>query len=90
MNKWMDKFADARIEIWYLGSYRGYDDKLGVALMPNGKVFTKQEMYRVWAKDYIDTAFRLSPRFQRMDITPEELVLMKCICLLNPGEFDYQ
>lgn len=73
----------ARIEIWYLGSYPGYDNEHGVAVMPNGRTFNKAEMMNVWAKPYIDTCYGLSEKFKKVDATPEELVLLKCVCLLQ-------
>jgi hypothetical protein len=79
---------DARIEIWYLGSFPGYDKEHGVAVMPNGKRFNKTEMLNVWAKPYINTCYGLSRKFQSVDVTPEELVLLKCICLLGTGQYN--
>jgi hypothetical protein len=78
--------SDARIEVWYLGSYPGYDSYHGVAVMPNGRRFSKAEMLKVWAKPYINTCYYLSRKFQAVDVTPEELVILKCICLFGTGQ----
>lgn len=71
----------ARIEFWFLGSFPGYSAELGVAVMPNGRCFTREEMYSVWHTKYIDTAFDLAQQLKRLNVTTEEMIITKAICL---------
>ena len=78
--------TDARIEFWYLGAFAGYSSQKNVAVMPNGRCFTKDEMYSVWDRTYVDVSFRLSDILKKLDVTHEELILMKAICLTSAGK----
>ncbi|XP_025087054.1 nuclear receptor subfamily 1 group D member 1-like isoform X2 [Pomacea canaliculata] len=62
-------------------SFPGYSSELNVAVMPNGRCFTRQEMYRVWNPRYIDVAFDLAKQLKKLTITPEEMIMVKAICL---------
>lgn len=56
-----------------------------MAVMPNGRCFTRQEMYRVWNPRYIDVAFDLAKQLKKLTITPEEMIMVKAICLTFGG-----
>ncbi|XP_070199488.1 retinoic acid receptor gamma-like isoform X2 [Littorina saxatilis] len=75
----------ARIEFWFLGSFPGYFPHLGLAVMPNGRCFTRKEMYTVWKEKYIDVSFGLSQTLKKLKVTPDELILIKTICLTAEG-----
>ena len=78
-------FADARIEVWFLGSYPGYSSEKNVAVMPNGRSFAREEMETVWKTKYIDVSFELSQKLQKLKVTPEEIIIVKTICLTAGG-----
>ncbi|KAL8589200.1 hypothetical protein ACOMHN_017002 [Nucella lapillus] len=71
----------SRIEFWFLGSYPGYNSELGLAVMPNGRCFTRTEMCSVWQNKYIDVSYELSQKLQKLQVTPEEMIIIKAICL---------
>ncbi|XP_076450705.1 retinoic acid receptor gamma-like isoform X2 [Babylonia areolata] len=72
----------ARIEFWFLGSFPGYNAELGVAVMPNGRCFTRREMCNVWRNKYIDVSFDLSQKLQKLQVSAEEMIIIKAICLM--------
>ncbi|XP_005112592.2 nuclear receptor subfamily 1 group D member 2-like [Aplysia californica] len=71
-------------EFWFLGAYKGYSSELHVVTYPNGRCFHEEEIIKVFGQEYTDFSFYLSDRMSDLEVTPEEMVLIKTVCLTFP------
>ncbi|XP_076457521.1 nuclear hormone receptor E75-like [Babylonia areolata] len=71
----------ARVEVWFLGAYRGFLGDCDIFYAPNNDVRHRQEMERLVGKEYTDLAYKLARRLQAMELTFEEVVVLKAVCL---------
>ncbi|KAH9492830.1 hypothetical protein Btru_023797 [Bulinus truncatus] len=71
-------------EFWFLGAFRGYNSDLHVVYYPNGRTFHEEEIMKVFGKEYTDFSFSLADRMASLQVTPEEMVLIKTVCLTFP------
>ncbi|XP_059165205.1 retinoic acid receptor gamma-like [Physella acuta] len=77
-------------EFWYLGAFRGYNSDLHVVCYPNGRIFHEDEILQLFGKDYTELSFSLSDRMSTLDVTPEEMVLIKTVCMTFPDRSTLQ
>ncbi|KAK6964140.1 nuclear receptor subfamily 1 group D member 2 [Biomphalaria glabrata] len=77
-------------EFWFLGAYRGYNSDLRVVYYPNGRTFHEEEIIKVFGKEYTDFSFSLADRMASLRVTPEEMVLIKTVCLTFPDRTPLQ
>ncbi|XP_055900686.1 vitamin D3 receptor-like isoform X1 [Biomphalaria glabrata] len=72
---------NSRTEFWLLGAYRGYNSLLDSTLMPNGICYHKEELKMLYTEEYVDLIFHLSAVLQKTHLLPDEMVLLKAVCL---------
>ncbi|CAL1539111.1 unnamed protein product [Lymnaea stagnalis] len=77
-------------EFWFLGAFRGYNSDMRVVYYPNGRTFHEEEIVKVFGKEYTDFSFSLADRMVTLDVTPEEMVLIKTVCLTFPDRTPLQ
>nr|KAG5685761.1 hypothetical protein BaRGS_004407 [Batillaria attramentaria] len=78
-----DLLKTSRMEIWFLGAYPGYNNELEVAHLPNGRCVHYSEPARVVGMDHLRKIGDLGTRLKRYSFTPEEMVVIKAICLTS-------
>ena len=71
----------ARVEVWFLGAYRGFLQDCDVFFAPNHDCRHRCEMERLLGKEYTDCAFGLASSLRRLRLTHQEEVLLKAVCL---------
>lgn len=71
----------SRVEFWYLGAYRGFKSEYGTFYSPNGIVYNPQQHLHVVGQEFYEYQFRMADSLKKLDITKEELVVLKAICL---------
>lgn len=79
-----------RKEFWYMGAYKGYSKKYQTFYAPNGVVYTKTEQALLLGNEYCDYEFKIADQFQRWDVTRDELVVLKAICLAFTDRCDLE
>ncbi|CAL1548610.1 unnamed protein product [Lymnaea stagnalis] len=72
---------NSRTEFWLLGAYQGYNPKLDTTMMPNGTCYHKEELKMLYTEEYIELIFHISSILQKSNLLPEEIVILKTICL---------
>ena len=71
-------------EFWFLGAHRGFNKELKVVTYPIGHALHESQMVRVFGEEYSSYCFHLADRLKNLELFPEEMVLMKTLCLLSP------
>nr|KAG5700452.1 hypothetical protein BaRGS_010365 [Batillaria attramentaria] len=71
----------ARCEVWFLSAYKGFFSHLQIFYAPNRDCRHKSDLERLLGKDYTETAFRLANRLQALELTVEEVIVLKAVCL---------
>ncbi|XP_041365753.1 retinoic acid receptor alpha-like isoform X2 [Gigantopelta aegis] len=78
----------SRFEFWFLGNFRGYNRDLAVVTFPSGNTVHKQEMWRLWEKAYVNGCFDFAESLKRLNLSPDEYVLIKSISVLFTDRCD--
>ncbi|XP_025102532.1 retinoic acid receptor RXR-like isoform X3 [Pomacea canaliculata] len=68
-------------ELWFLAGYKGFRKKYGTFYSLSGVVHTYTQNIYMSGKEASDCMLTLAESFQKWDITKEELVVLKAICL---------
>lgn len=71
----------ARVEVWFLSAYRGFLNDLQVFYPPNKDCRCRYEMERLLGTAYTECAFRLASYLQKLDLSKEEVIVLKAVCL---------
>ncbi|KAL8573892.1 hypothetical protein ACOMHN_029340 [Nucella lapillus] len=71
----------ARVEVWFLGAYRGLMKECRMFYAPNNTTKHRMDVEKFLGKEYLDYAFDLAGRLQELDLTFEEVVVLKAVCL---------
>ncbi|KAK7451150.1 hypothetical protein BaRGS_00039862 [Batillaria attramentaria] len=78
-----DLLKTARMEIWFLAAYPGYNNELEVVHFPNGRCAHYSELAWVLGMCHMRTLGELATRLKRYTFTQEEMVVIKAICLTS-------
>ena len=73
----------SRVEVWFLGAYKGFDADLKTVHVPNGNCFHRFELSQFLGQDYVDCALQLAVRLKSLGLTSEETVVLKAICVMS-------
>ncbi|KAK7105442.1 hypothetical protein V1264_016818 [Littorina saxatilis] len=71
----------ARVEVWFLGAYRGFAVDPNVFFAPNRDCRHRCEMERLLGREYTDYAYDLARSMQKLDLTQDEVIVLKAVCL---------
>ena len=71
-------------EFWFLGAYRGFNSDLKVVTYPIGHCLHVSQMRSVFGEEYCSVSFHMASRMKSLQLSAEEMVLMKTVCLLSP------
>ena len=80
----------ARVEVWFLGAYRGFLNDYDVFYAPNGVCKHRCELERILGKEHIDYAFELASCLQKINLSQEEVVVLKAVCLTFSDRCDME
>ena len=81
LNDQANLFKMARVEVWFLGAYRGFLKDYDIFYAPNKDCRHRCEIERLLGKEYTERAFTLASRLLEMDLTKDEVVVLKAVCL---------
>ncbi|CAG5131857.1 unnamed protein product [Candidula unifasciata] len=71
-------------EVWLLGTFRGYNKTLGVAMTPRGTCVHADEMEAAWGRHYARFAFIMAGIIKRYSLSRQLLILLKAVCIVAP------
>ena len=52
---------------------------------PLGRTYHKEEMSKLWGAEYMDALFEFCGRMQKLELTYQEIAILKCVVLLFAG-----
>ena len=76
-------------DIWFLGAYRGFL-KNHIFFAPDGDCRHRCEIDRLLGKEYTDCAFELASSLQKINLSQEEVVVLKAVCLTFSDRCDME
>ncbi|BFZ13693.1 hypothetical protein BsWGS_16732 [Bradybaena similaris] len=70
-------------EVWLLGTYRGYNKTLGVAMTPRGTCIHIDEMEKAWGRHYSRFSFIMANIINRYRLSRQLMILLKAVCIVS-------
>ncbi|KAK6191923.1 hypothetical protein SNE40_003496 [Patella caerulea] len=72
----------SRFEFFFLGFYRGYNNKIKTVISPAGNCMYYEEVQNVINGDFILKCFKFADSLKKLDLQYDETVILKAIVLL--------
>lgn len=80
----------SRFEMWAIGAHKFFNTDLEVTSGPLGRTFHKEEMGKLWGAEYMDRLFEICGKMQKLELTYQEIAILKGIVLLFSDRCELQ
>ena len=78
---------DNRCEFRMMSNFQGYNYKLKVLTLPSGRTQCIHELFKVAGKNHVTQRFECAHVIQKLGLSEEEMVILKCLMVLTVGEW---
>lgn len=80
----------SRFEIWAVSAHKFFNPELEVISGPLGRTYHKEELCKLWDADYIDSLFKFCKKMQKLELSYQEIAILKCVVLLFADRCELQ